>query len=258
MGKTIVITAGPTNEPIDAVMQITNMSTGKLGKSIAETLLARHGDEIDEIYYLSNKMAAKPYPTPKIKFIAIRDTDHLLKTLTAVLTDPSIHVDAVIHSAAVGDYKGRWAARAEDVAREIADRNERDGTLNYDEVLSILTSPSCLQDNGTKISSYEPNLMVMLDLTTKVIGHIKELAPDALLIGFKLLENVPHEELIRVAARLREKNHADYVVANDLSLIGGGKHPAWIVGKDGQVETKCETKEDIARVLSDLATGGRA
>ena len=39
MKKTIIITAGPTNERIDDVMKITNMSTGALGCNIAETFL---------------------------------------------------------------------------------------------------------------------------------------------------------------------------------------------------------------------------
>ena len=37
MKKNIIITSGPTNEQIDAVMKITNMSTGALGSVIAET-----------------------------------------------------------------------------------------------------------------------------------------------------------------------------------------------------------------------------
>ena len=40
MKKRIIITGGPTNEPIDEVMKITNMSTGRfpvsLGKCFAE------------------------------------------------------------------------------------------------------------------------------------------------------------------------------------------------------------------------------
>ena len=37
-GKTILITAGPTQEPIDPVRMITNRSSGKMGYAIAETL----------------------------------------------------------------------------------------------------------------------------------------------------------------------------------------------------------------------------
>ena len=37
--KNIIIDAGPTNERIDAVMKITNMSTGALGSIIADVIL---------------------------------------------------------------------------------------------------------------------------------------------------------------------------------------------------------------------------
>ena len=49
MKKNIIITAGPTNERIDAVMKITNMSTGALGNVIAETFLKDKADEIGTI-----------------------------------------------------------------------------------------------------------------------------------------------------------------------------------------------------------------
>ena len=68
------------------------------------------------------------------------------------------------------------------------------------------------------------------------------------MFGFKLLDGVSHEELIEVATRLREKNQADYIIANDLSTIGKGKHPAYFVGENG-VEYTCETKQEIAKTL---------
>ena len=55
MKKNVIITAGPTNERIDSVMKITNMSTGALGSIIAETLLEKKQNEIGTIYYVSTK-----------------------------------------------------------------------------------------------------------------------------------------------------------------------------------------------------------
>lgn len=59
------------------------------------------------------------------------------------------------------------------------------------------------------------------------------------------------EELLKVATRLREKNQADYIVVNDLSKIGEGKHWAMIVDKDGVV-CECETKKEIAIEIKEL------
>lgn len=256
MGKTVIVTAGPTNERIDAVMQITNMSTGSLGSKIADRLLKF--PYVDKVYYLSPKLAYKPKHghSRKLEMVRVTDTQDLLDKLTELLTNPDEHIDAVVHSAAVGDYKGRYAARAEDLAREIVDQgfvldNQK---TQYEAVLKVLTNPKCVQNDSTKISSYEPNLMVMLDLTPKVIGHIKELSPDTTLIGFKLLEGVPEEELIDVAARLREKNRADYIVANDLAKIGDGRHPAIVIGKDGPV-IRCKDKDGIADAILGIIVG---
>ena len=43
--KNILITAGPTNEYIDEVMKITNMSTGRLGIELTKNYL-NEGDEV--------------------------------------------------------------------------------------------------------------------------------------------------------------------------------------------------------------------
>ena len=93
--------------------------------------------------------------------------------------------------------------------------------------------------------------MVMLDLTPKVISRIKMLSPNTTLIGFKLLEGVSEQELFDIATKLLNKNKADYIVANLLDRIGGGKHFGMIINKHGIV-TKCETKPEIAQTIAKL------
>lgn len=250
MKKKIIITSGPTNEQIDAVMKITNMSTGALGSIIAETFL-RKCDDIEKLYYLSPKLSLKPRITsPLLEYIAVESTQDLLDSLTHLLK--SEHIDAVVHSAAVGDYKAQYSIRAEDLIDEIIRKQAAEGCiLDYDQLMEIFENPEAVQNDSTKISSYEPHLMTMLTLTPKVIGHIKRLSPKTTLIGFKLLEGVSKEELFNVASRLREKNEADYIVANDLAKIGGGKHWAMVVGASG-VEMECQTKQEIADAILNL------
>ena len=60
MKKNIIITAGPTNERMDAVMKITNMSTGALGAIIADEFIESKADNIEKLYYISPKLARKP------------------------------------------------------------------------------------------------------------------------------------------------------------------------------------------------------
>lgn len=257
----IIITSGPTNEPIDAVMKITNMSTGSLGARIAEVLLntPEYERQVEKLYFVTNRTGRRPVigikevETSKMKEIVTETTDDLLQTLKHLLTNMDEHIDAVIHSAAVGDYTGRYAIRGEDLADAIlAAQNEKGRELSHEELMEIISAPPNIENTATKISSYEPNLMVMLGLTPKVIGHIKAWSPDTTLIGFKLLGGVTKGKLFDVAAKLRVKNHADFIMANDLAEIHGDKHWGMIVGDTGVV-CECETKSEIAMALARLA-----
>lgn len=253
MKKNIIITAGPTNEPIDAVMKITNMGTGALGNTIAETFLEDKAEEIETIYYISTKLSQKPDTTSgKVKLITVETTQDLIDALEEIFATTKI--DIMIHSAAVGDYTGKYAIRAEDLVDEIWEKIQN--TQNKEEItkevlMNIFENPKIVCNNNTKISSNEPHLMTMLQLTPKVIGKIKKMAPEVTLVGFKLLEGVSKEELYQVASQIREKNQASFVVANDLAKIGNGKHWAMILNENGVIE-ECQTKKEIAEALENL------
>lgn len=253
MKKNIIITSGPTNERIDAVMKITSMSTGALGNVIAETFLEDKYDEIGTIYYVSTKMSYKPrIASEKVQFVTVESTQDLIDSLQRIFATTKI--DIIIHSAAVGDYAGKYTIRAEELIDEIWDtiqKAEDKDEVTKDVLMNIFENPSTVCNDSTKISSYEPHLMTMMKLTPKVISQIKEMAPDVTLVGFKLLEGVSKEELFGVADRLRIKNHADYIVANDLAKIGGGKHWAMILNENGIV-TECNTKKEIAKALENI------
>ncbi len=252
MKKKIIITSGPTNERIDSVMKITNMSTGALGCVFAETFLEDKAEEIEKIFFVSTKMSHKPrVNSPKIEYITIETTQDLIDALQKIFSENKI--DVVIHSAAVGDYAGKYSIRAEELVNEIWDTLQSIPVeaITKQRLMEIFENPRVIADNSGKISSYEPHLMTMYSLTPKVIGMIKKLDSSVKLIGFKLLDGVSREELLKVAIRLREKNQADYIVANDLSKIGGGKHWAMIVSKDNVV-CECQTKKEIAIAIKGL------
>lgn len=253
MKKNIIITSGPTNERIDAVMKITNMSTGALGNVVAETFLEDKYDEIGKIYYVSTKMSYKPrIASEKVEFVTVESTQDLIDALQKIFASDKI--DIIIHSAAVGDYAGKYTIRAEELIDEIWETIQKaddKDAVTKEALMSIFENPTSVCNDSTKISSYEPHLMTMMKLTPKVISQIKEMAPDVTLVGFKLLEGVSKEELFGVADRLRKKNHADYIVANDLAKIGGGKHWAMILNENGIV-TECNTKKEIAKALEEI------
>lgn len=253
MGKKIIITAGPTNERIDAVMKITNMSTGALGNVVAETFLEDKYDDIETIFYVSTKMSYKPrIKSEKVQLVTVESTQDLIDALETIFANNKI--DIIIHSSAVGDYAGKYVIRAEELVDEIWDmiqNTENKEEITKSNLMNVFENPRSICNNDTKISSYEPHLMTMLELTPKVIGKIKKMAPDVTLVGFKLLEGVSKDELYDVASKLRQKNQADFIVANDLAKIGNGKHWAMIINEEGIV-TECTTKKEIAKALEKI------
>ena len=247
----IIVTAGPTNERIDAVMKITNMSTGSMGSTIVDTLLEEHENKIDKIYYISTILARKPFKNEKVEFIEIDSTEELINVLETIFSKDKI--DVIIHSSAVGDYKGKYVIRGEDLVEEILNyvNTSSKEDLTAENLIKILENPKAVCNDKTKISSYEPHLMTMLTLTPKVISRIKQMAPNVKLIGFKLLEGVSKEHLYEVAHNLLVKNNADYIVANDLSKISNGKHWGMLINEKGIV-CECETKKEIAKAISKI------
>ena len=111
-------------------------------------------------------------------------------------------------------------------------------------------NPNNRLDNSSKISSDEDNLVVVLKQTPKIIKMIKELSPNTILVGFKLLENVTKEHLITIATNLMNKNKCDYVIANDLKNIKNGSHKALLLNKNNDNIIEINGKTEIANVLA--------
>ena len=232
----VVITAGGTSEPIDKVRKITNSGTGRLGKIIAEKLLE---NENINIYYICSKKALRP-SNERVSIIEIETVNELKKEVETLLTNTKI--DYFIHSMAVSDYYVDYVTTSNILA------NELNISPNLEETI---INPQNKLDNTSKISSNEENLIVMLKKAPKVIELIKKLSPETKLIGFKLLENVTKEELLKVAINLKDKNNCDYVVANDLKNITKDTHEAFIIDKNNNYK-QVFTKLEIAQKIKEL------
>lgn len=230
--KKIIITAGGTSERIDNVRKITNSSSGKLGMAIADHLLKENDDLL--IYYVCSKNSLKP-SDERVKIIEIDGTMSLKNEVENLLLNEKI--DYFIHSMAVSDYMTDYVTTIERIKTSVRNSKDLDEAFSNIEII-----------NGSKISSYEDNLVIVLKPTPKIISIIKDLSPSTYLVGFKLLDGVPKEELIEVAKKLRDKNRCDLVVANDLSNIRNGKHIGYIIDKDDEIE-ESRGKDEIAKSL---------
>ena len=219
-GRRVLITSGPTRAPIDAVRYIENRSSGQLGTCIARQALARGA----QVVLVAGPASRTPDPDAlttgqreRLHVVAIETVPDLVAALEAELTGPA-PPDAVIHAMAVLDYVPADTAAGK--------------------------TPSGRQE-----------WLVRLVRTPKVILRIRDLAPRACLVGFKLEVGRTEEELRETALKSLRASRADLVVANDLNGITADRHPALILAPDGTVLARPSTKAEIAARLCDLLAG---
>jgi len=227
--RTVIITAGGTSERIDDVRVISNFSSGRLGLAVAEAFLASESASVGKIYYLCDRNTVTP-ADDRVEPVRVQGVSGLLEALKKLLTTEKI--DAVVHAMAVSDY----AVKQVTTLSAIREGKEDD------------PAGKTAGEAGGKISSEIDDLVIVLKRTPKVIGEIKKLQKDTVLVGFKLLTNVPKEELIETGFRLLQKNDCDLVLANDLSEIQGDRHVGHLITQNGNYET-FTTKKEIAEAI---------
>jgi phosphopantothenoylcysteine decarboxylase / phosphopantothenate---cysteine ligase len=94
-GKKVLITAGPTQEPIDPVRFISNHSTGKMGYAIADKLAKAGAD----VTLVSGQVALKS-PDTSINVVKVRSAQEMF-----IATEKHFQAaDIIILAAAVADY----------------------------------------------------------------------------------------------------------------------------------------------------------
>lgn len=98
MGVRLLVSAGPTHEPIDPVRFVGNRSSGKMGYAIAERAADRGA-----IVFLVSGPVSLPTP-PGVELIRVKTA---LEMQDAIELHPA---DAVIMAAAVADYRPREVA----------------------------------------------------------------------------------------------------------------------------------------------------
>jgi len=180
MKKKILITAGGTQELIDDVRVLTNISSGALGCKIACALLPFYN-----IHYVHGKTTLIP-PVIKTNSMNLEcyQVQTALDTYDAMRTIISnIKVDAVIHSMAISDFYFK-------------------------------------KNKPIKLKSNEPEAFVeymrqTIAVNPKIISWVKKWDPNVVLVGFKFEVGSTPEELITLARASIEKNGCDLVIAND-------------------------------------------
>jgi len=94
-GRRILVTAGPTHEPIDPVRFIGNRSSGKMGYAIAEEARARGADVV---------LVTGPVSLPEPDGIRVVHIETAQEMRDAVMAEVA-NVDAIVKAAAVADFR---------------------------------------------------------------------------------------------------------------------------------------------------------
>ncbi len=98
--ETVLVTAGPTREPIDPVRYISNRSSGKMGFALAEAARRRGA----RVIVVSGPTSVAP--PPGVEFIRIETAEQMRQAVLQRLPEATV----VIKAAAVSDYRAKAPA----------------------------------------------------------------------------------------------------------------------------------------------------
>ncbi len=94
-GKRVVVTAGPTREPVDPVRFLSNRSSGKMGVAIAAAAWRRGAD----VTLVAGPLSVAPPTGPSV--VAVETTEEMRTAVESALRD----ADALIMAAAPADFR---------------------------------------------------------------------------------------------------------------------------------------------------------
>lgn len=151
-GLKIMVTAGPTIEPIDPVRYITNRSSGKMGYSIARKAAMQGAD----VTLISGPTNIKP--PLGVNFIKINTAEEMKNAVFAHRTE----MDVIIKAAAVADYRPALSADQK------IKKTEKDISIN------LVKNPDILSELGSTKSKPDQILVGFAAETENILTNAKD------------------------------------------------------------------------------------
>ena len=211
----IIITCGPSYEPIDGARRMTNMSTGKLDVTLANWLTeAGH-----EIICLKGEGSTYVGPLRASRIETFTTNNDLAQHLESI--GRLENVDIVFHAAALCDYR-------------------------VDQVLSAAGEAMY----SAKFASSDGCLQLMLAPAMKVLPRMRDWFPDACIVGWKYELAGSRDDAFAKAWKQLRDCATDACVLNGAAYGEGFA----LCHADGRVETCAETT-GLCALLNDWLQG---
>ena len=151
-GKRVVVTSGPTHEPIDPVRYIANRSSGKQGHAIAAALAAEGADVV---------LVSGPTRLDAPAGCTLRPVETAEQMLAETMS--ALPADAVVCAAAVADYR---------VANVAENKLKKDGETDA-RTLTLVENPDILKTVSQLPNGRPPLVVGFAAETEKVIDHAR-------------------------------------------------------------------------------------
>ena len=220
-GKRVVVTAGPTVEPIDAVRYISNPSSGKMGFALAEAAADRGADVVPLAEAAADRGADVVLVTGPVNLddpddvdvIRVKTAQEMFDAVDGVFADS----DIAVFSAAVSDF------RPEQVVDRKLKKGSDDDALT---TIKLVENPDILATMGEKKHA------------------------DQYVIGFA----AETENVVENARKKLETKHADMIVGNPVGEskgFGADDNEAVLVTKDGESHLESMSKRALADRIFD-------
>jgi phosphopantothenoylcysteine decarboxylase / phosphopantothenate---cysteine ligase len=217
-GMSVLITAGSTAEYIDPIRVIMNMSSGKMGMSLAKEAHAR-GAGVTLVYGHGSVDPGSYLHAPNIEIHRVNTAQEMFESVMSELTEKRF--DVVILTAATSDFSraNRW---------------------------------------NNKIDSSLDKVEITLVPINKIISNVKNVCKhDVFLIGFKAEYNVEPKVLIEKAYSKLLESGADLIIANDVGKrntgFGSDNNEVYIIDRQrNATHLPIQTKDKISAQILDF------
>ena len=203
-GETVLISAGPTREPIDPVRYISNRSSGKMGYALAESALRRGA----RVILITGPTALKPPGAAEV--VGVETAGQMRDAVLKNTPEASI----VIMTAAVSDYRpaaqahqkikrtGPMALQLEPTADILAELGRMRGSSSTQLLVGFAAeTENILQNARKKFGAKSLDMLVVNDVSRRDIGFDSERNEVTILTAEETIE-VPESTKWDVAQRV--------------------------------------------------------